>query len=425
MNIPNDVDAVAARLRGAGFMAVVTGGAVRDLLLRRPVRDWDLVTNAAPDQILLLFPNSRLITPFGTVMVPARVSTIEITPLRIGDRYDDLQQCDRADCFDCLRVDLGRRDFTINAIAYDLATRSLIDPFGGQIDLNARRLRSVGNPVARFNEDALRLLRAVRLAAQLDFTIEPVTYAAICRISFLARYLAPERVGMELIKLIQIPHAATGFVVLRDTGLAMVVLPELASQTAYNLGVATLAALPSGDLALRFAALFHYAAHDALIVADMARKKLMDLGIGHHLADKVSSLTKVSAIDFTPDWSESELIRAIRPFDPDVVVAGLILRAACDQARIGRLDPVTAEMIRRVNALYRSDLPIYLRQLAINGKDLQRELNIPPSQEVGMLLEQLQEAVFERRLLNRKDTLLTYARALRRQLSQQPPDTTE
>jgi tRNA nucleotidyltransferase/poly(A) polymerase len=234
--LPEFVQEIFDKFQKANFEIYVVGGSVRDLLMNREVSDWDFTTNAAPEQILKLFPKGFYDNKFGTVGIshPSSKFPYEITTFRKEIGYSDRRHPDKVVWGEKVEEDLARRDFTINAIALRLASLSqgkpsykLIDPFNGQKDLKAKLVRAVGDPHQRFNEDALRLMRAVRIATQLGFTIEEKTFQAIKDNASLINKIAAERVRDELIKIISTNHPADGFMLLKNSALLHEILPEL------------------------------------------------------------------------------------------------------------------------------------------------------------------------------------------------------
>ena len=214
----------------------MVGGSLRDLLEGRPATDWDLTTSALPEITESLFPGAVYENQFGTVAVRSRdraVGDVEITTFRSDHDYADYRRPHRVEFGDSIEVDLARRDFTVNAMAWGAEPGSeprFVDPYDGRADLAARTLRAVGDPATRFGEDALRMVRAVRLAATLDFTIEPATLAAIGSRAELVSHLSGERIGAEMRKLLAAPLPSTGLRPLFDTGLLAHLAPELAAQ---------------------------------------------------------------------------------------------------------------------------------------------------------------------------------------------------
>ena len=183
-SIPDEVKKVSQALRNGGFEAYLVGGCVRDLILERTPKDWDITTNAKPEDIQRLFPDSFYENEYGTVGVKTgsedfRLAVIEVTPYRTETGYSDKRRPDQVTFGDNLEEDLARRDFTINAIALDDSKGHIIDPYGGIKDIKDKILRTVGTPANRFEEDALRLMRSVRLVAELGFALDSETAAAI------------------------------------------------------------------------------------------------------------------------------------------------------------------------------------------------------------------------------------------------------
>ena len=228
ISIPEEVNTIIQKMVGANYEIYIVGGAVRDLLTNKFVTDWDFTTNATPQQIQQVFPNSFYGNKFGTVGVPTtskELKPFEITTYRTEHGYSDLRRPDRVEWGKTLEEDLSRRDFTINAMA--LKDSTITDPFMGQKDLAKKIIRAVGDAHSRFSEDALRMLRAVRFSAQLGFTIETKTKEAIIQNASLINKIAKERVKDELFKILASQNPYLGFENLRATGLLVEILPEL------------------------------------------------------------------------------------------------------------------------------------------------------------------------------------------------------
>lgn len=232
-NIPPIINVTAATLQKNGHKACLVGGCVRDLLLNRTPKDWDITTDATPEEIQRLFPESVYENQFGTVGVKTEsddltLKIIEITTFRLEGRYTDKRHPDGVRFAKTVEEDLARRDFTINAIALDMeGTPALVDPYGGSLDVERKIIRTVGDPHERFEEDALRLMRAVRLSAELGFGVEDATAVAIKEKSGLLEMIAKERIRDEFTKLIMAPGAADAVEVLEDLGLLQFIVPEL------------------------------------------------------------------------------------------------------------------------------------------------------------------------------------------------------
>src|SRR3989344_2446747 len=237
LNIPKEVKETIKTLNGAGFEAYAVGGCVRDFIIGREPYDWDITTNAKPEEIGKLFTKSVYENDFGTVAINTesndpKLKIIEITTYRVEEKYTDKRHPDSVKFTSKLEEDLARRDFTINAIALQapsskLQTPKIIDPFGGQEDIKNRIIRTVGNPDERFNEDALRLMRAVRFAVQLGFNIEEKTAEAIKKNSGDLVTISKERIRDEFSKIIMSTNAKIGVKILRKFGLLKLVAPEI------------------------------------------------------------------------------------------------------------------------------------------------------------------------------------------------------
>lgn len=406
---PPEIAYIARRLQGAGYAAVCVGGSVRDALLGRTAKDWDLATDATPEQVSALFPGVRATTRFGTALVPGGPGgqIVEITTFRTEAGYSDFRRPDHVAFTGSLRIDLERRDFTMNAIAYDPIKGTLVDPFGGAKDLRARRIKAVGDPAARFGEDALRLLRAIRFAASLGFTIESRTAAAITKCAPLARHLAKERVGIELNKTLLASHASSALRQAAKLGLLGVVLPDLAGASGTH-GAATLGRLPSAtrDSSLRWAALLHHRAAPGTV-----KSRLLALGLGDDLAAAAERYVRSYALFEGPARDEPALRRALRPFSKSDFEAGLRVRLACDAAStaVGSNRPDRLPLARRARAFYAAGWPRRMTDLAIGGDDL-AALGVRPGPAYGILLRELLEAVTDGKVKNQRPALLTLAR---------------
>ena len=232
-SIPDPVGELLATLRSGGHAAYVVGGSLRDALLGRTPADWDLTTDAPPPRIVELFPNSFYENRFGTVVVRHDAEQYEITTFRRDVSYSDHRHPDSVEFGRSIEEDLARRDFTVNAMAWGGLPEdepAFVDPHDGRGDLSRRLLRAVGDPDQRFHEDALRMVRAVRLAATLDFVVEPATLEAAGRCAKLARHLSGERVGSELAKLLAAPAPSVGLRLMAQAGLLAVLAPDLERQ---------------------------------------------------------------------------------------------------------------------------------------------------------------------------------------------------
>lgn len=428
MKIPHEVQSVIEKLAEAGFEAYIVGGCVRDLLMGKTPKDWDVTTNAKPEEIQKLFPDSFYENEFGTVGVKTEsedetLKVIEVTTYRTETGYSDKRHPDEVKFAEKLEHDLQRRDFTINAIAMD-GTGAIIDPYHGQEDIKNKIIKAVGDPEERFNEDALRMMRAVRFAATLGFKIESKTHAAITKLAQHLEHISAERIHDELIKLINGDHAAAGVELLRETGLLQYILPELlegvgVSQNLHHIytvwehNVRALAytAEKKYSIEVRLAALLHdvgkpkskrgegynstFYGHD-VIGARMTARALERLKFSKDMADKITKLVRWHMFYYLPDQvTESSVRRLVANIGVENVEDLLKVREA---DRIGSGTPKAIPYKLRhlkfmIDKVARD--PISPKMLKVNGNDIMTHLNIEPGPKVGMIMNALMEEVLE------------------------------
>ena len=433
--IPAPVADLLATLWRGGQAAYVVGGCLRDALLGREPADWDLTTDAPPERVQALFPRSVYENRFGTVVVRHGGSTYEITAFRRDVSYSDFRHPDAIEFGNSIEEDLARRDFTVNAMAWGARPGdepTLVDPSGGRHDLGRRLLRAVGDPDERFGEDALRMARAVRLAATLEFEIAPETYAAIGRNAELARHLSGERVCAELLKLLAAGRPSIGLRLMADSGLLAVIAPELARQRGIDQNkiagedlwdhtLRTVDAAPSRQV-VRLAALLHDAGKpDTLaeghfhghetVGATTARDFLARLHAPRALQERVAHLVRHHMFSYQPNWSDAAVRRFIGKVGPGSIDDLLALRAADNQgsglaADAGHL----AELAARVGAELAAHVVLRRNQLAIDGNDIMAELGVSQGRLLGRLLDDLTERVVAEPALNDRAILLEMAR---------------
>ena len=232
-DIPGEVIYITKTLEKAGFEAYLVGGCVRDLLMDKKPKDWDVTTNATPEKIIDLFPKTVYENKFGTVAVIHETLTdetlrqVEVTPYRIEAKYSDNRHPDFVKFSDQLEDDLKRRDFTVNAIAYNISNGQIIDLFNGLKDIKDKTIRAVGDANERFQEDALRLIRAIRFSAQLGFAVSQETFEAIIKNADLLKHISVERIRDEFSKIIVSPEPMSGISLLEKASLLDYVIPEL------------------------------------------------------------------------------------------------------------------------------------------------------------------------------------------------------
>jgi tRNA nucleotidyltransferase (CCA-adding enzyme) len=429
------------RLRVAGHAAYVVGGSLRDVLLRREPHDWDLTTDARPGRLQELFPDSLYENAFGTVTVrDGDGQAVEITTFRSDHDYTDYRRPHRVEFGDSVEADLARRDFTVNALAWGGAVGrepALVDPFGGRDDISRRVLRAVGDPAERFGEDALRMLRALRLAATLEFTIEPATLEAISRHAELAGHLSGERIAAEIDKLLDARRPSVGLRLMARTGLLAVVAPELAAQIGvpqnktpgedlwdHTVRSVDAAAAAGADAVVRLAALLHdvgkpataadghFYGHEA-VGAEQAAALLRRWHLPRETIDRVERLVRHHMFSYDSSWSDAAVRRFIAKVGPETLDDLFSLREADNRGSgvptaAGDLAPLR----RRVAAELASNVVLDRAGLAIDGNDLVGTLGLVPGPAIGRLLDRLVERVVAEPRLNERATLLALARSL-------------
>jgi tRNA nucleotidyltransferase (CCA-adding enzyme) len=442
--IPAEVSQIMATLWAAGHGAWVVGGSLRDALLGRPAADWDLATDARPDRLLEVFPGSVYENAFGTVAVRHAGTIYEITTFRTDHDYADFRRPHRVEFGDTIEADLGRRDFTVNAMAWgapppaDEGTHPepfVADPFNGRRDVEGRILRAVGDPLRRFEEDALRMIRAVRLAATLGFTIEPATRAGIETRAGLVRHLSGERVAMELGKLLAAPRPSVGLRLMEETGILRHVAPELADQRGvaqnkmpgedlWDHTLRSVDAAPAERPVVRLAALLHdigkpatagdghFRGHEK-VGAEMARAFLDRLRAPRAVTDRVVHLVHHHMFSYDPAAGDAAIRRMIRRVGATEVDELLMLREADN---IGSGQPPDhgriAELRARIEAQLAAHVPLDRAGLAIGGSELIDGLGLQPGPMIGRILDELLERVIADPVLNDRPTLLLLAQSL-------------
>lgn len=421
MRAPGQVIEIARTLQQAGFETWCVGGAVRDALLEEAHLDWDLATAATPTQVRKLFRRTVPVgIEFGTIGVLDRDNLMhEVTTFRRDVKTDGRHAV--VEFGASLDEDLARRDFTINAIAYDPITHQLHDPFDGQLDLGRRVVRAVGEADARLREDRLRALRAIRFAARFGFDIEPATWTAIVGSAPFLTRLSPERVKQELEKTMeQVMAPSTAFVRWRDAGAFASLVPSLADVSDETLRA--IDALPRPGLAgrplrktLRIAALFSDAG------GKPAERALRDLRFSNQDVVNVStlvdrwnrfgpSLTDASAAGALPD---DAALRRLAANVGRLRVAAFVRLAAARWSASGGMSPVLVRRLHRRMITIAFREPIELADLAIDGDDL-RGAGLATGPALGRLLHTLLQRVIEEPAVNTRDALLEAARDLAR-----------
>ena len=457
---------IIKKLDDAGYEVAIVGGAVRNILSRRAVADWDLTTSAKPEEILKLFKNSFYNNRFGTVGVKIGDLIVEVTTYRREQKYSDMRHPDVVVWGKTLEEDLARRDFTINAMAMkpkvklseisnfkllasskfssekQISNFTLVDPYNGQSDLKSKVIRTVGDADKRFGEDALRLIRAVRLACELGFEIEPLTKKSIVKNAALIKKISGERIRDELFKIIASENCDTGIFLLRDVGLLGQFLPELDECFAveqkspkrhhiFDVGthcVMSMRFCPTKDTLVKFATLLHDIgkAKVADITSEGVRTFYNHEVVGGRQASNIGRRFSLSGADreklfklvrwhqFSVDEHQTD--KAIRRFIRNV---GLENVEDMMDLRIGdRLGGGLQQPESWRLKLFRTRLkdvlkkPFTVRDLKVNGDDVMKVLAISPGPKVGEVLAKLFEEVVDDNKKNNKEYLLDRIKVL-------------
>jgi tRNA nucleotidyltransferase (CCA-adding enzyme) len=435
-DLPRAVLELCERLERSGYRAWVVGGSVRDSLSMQlaggerqatwHAKDWDLATDATPEQVIPLF---RKVIPtgieHGTVTVLLQGLNLEVTTLRADRSYSDGRRPEQIEFVSSIEEDLGRRDFTVNAIAFEPRTEALVDPFGGIADLRARRLRAVGEAALRFAEDGLRVLRAARLVATLEFELDPETAAAIRPSLDTYRRVSAERIRDEWNKALRARVPSRAFHVMHEHGLLAITAPDLdtlasrvepgtPAQSVLQRSLARLDLTPT-DPELRLAALLRELATDPGRSADLADALLSSLRYSNAERKHVTHLVRhplPAPRELEAPPSQRRWLRRIGPEHQaeasTLARADLLARHAPEQA-LAEL----AALEQRLAAVLAHNPPLSLGALAIDGKVLMRDAGFQPSRQLGVVLEALLERVLEDPAANTRETLLELARSLR------------
>ncbi|MBR5964958.1 MAG: CCA tRNA nucleotidyltransferase [Treponema sp.] len=459
IKIPYELQKMNSLFEGAGYKAYLVGGAVRDEIMGKGAHDWDVATNARPEEVMKIF---RRVIPtgikHGTVTVHFMKQAIEVTTFRTESDYSDGRHPDKVEYAGRIEEDLSRRDFTMNAMAANLKDGSIVDPYGGRDDIKARVIRTVGVPHERFMEDGLRPVRAVRFASQLGFKIEQSTYDDILNAETLGNVakISAERFRDELCKILLSPVPSVGLRLLEQSGILKIFVPELLQGRGcvqsdergfhdfdvldHNFYACDGAVLRdeqnSADrlLILRLAALLHDVAkpavkgqndgkitfynHDAL-GAKMARQILTRLKFSNAQIDSVCHLIKEHMFNYEGSWSDAAVRRFVQRVGAQNIDSLFDLRLADiygmhkvavrlhDSAVCGKL----LELQERVAAVLEQKSAMGIKDLAVGGDDL-IAAGIPAGKTLGAILKELFETVTDDPSMNSRDALLGLAKNL-------------
>ncbi|MFC1613289.1 CCA tRNA nucleotidyltransferase [Patescibacteria group bacterium] len=440
MIFPKEITKIIKTLQKDGFEAYAVGGCARDFLLDKKPNDWDVTTNGEPEKIQKLFPKNFYNNKFGTVTVQTNskneeMKNIEITTYRVDINYSNKRHPDEVKFTSSLEEDLARRDFTINAMALD-ENKKIIDPFDGKKDLKNKLIRAVGDADKRFNEDALRMLRAVRLAVQLNFKIEETTFNSIKKNCSLLKNISQERIRDEFIKMILADQPDKAIILLKETGMMNFVIPELIhgigvaqnkhhTYTVFEHSVLALKHCKSKKLEVRIASLLHDIAKPAVkrgegynatfynhdhLGAKFSKKFLKRLHFPNEFIDTVYTLIYNHMFYYDMGVvTEGAVRRMIKRVGKENLRDLIDLRVA---DRLGSGVP-KAKPYRLRHLEYMLDKvqhdPISVKMLKLNGDHIIKELNIAPSPIIGAILDALLAEVIENPKLNTKKYLLKRA----------------
>lgn len=450
LKLPQSAQAIIDSLKKAGFEAYAVGGAVRDLLMGRPTKSWDFTTNATPEEILKLFPDSFYDNQFGTVGVKIYKSTTEleekqieevyeITTYRSEQGYSDHRHPDQVTWGKTIEEDLSRRDFTINAIVLD--GKTLIDLYDGQGDIKRKLIRAVGDPGARFSEDALRMMRAIRIAAELGFMIDESTLDAIKINAPLITQISAERVRDELLRLLASLYAADGILLMRSTSILKHIIPEIDEAFStpqkspkrhhiFDVGTHSVMALkhcPSPDPIVRLATLLHdvgktktfkqqadevitFYNHEVVgtkLTRDIAKR----WRLSRKQTDKLLALVRWHQFTVDERQTDSALRRFIRRVGKENLEDMLALRIGDRLGGGARKTSWRLELLKkRLEEVQKQ--PFTVTDLNVDGFDVMKEFNIKPGPMVGKILNQLFSEVEAGTLPNEHEALLVRMKEL-------------
>lgn len=438
MKIPAGASQIIRGLKGEGFQAYLVGGCLRDLLLGTEPAEWDITTSARPEEVTKLF---QKVVPtgieYGTVTVLLPDGQFEVTTFRADEKYVDGRHPSNVIFTTDIHQDLARRDFTINAMAMDPEDEKLIDDFNGQADLNAKIIRTVGDPVARFSEDGLRPLRGCRFAAKLEFQIEAVTLAAINKTLGIVKKVAPERIHDELVKMLSAKKPSIGLEYMRRSGLLGLILPELAAcvgveqppqfhkYDVYWHSLYACDAAPSDNYRVRLAILLHDIGKPACKVAmtfynhdrvglEMAAALLKRLKFSNEDIKIITNLIANHMFEYTSEWSDAAVRRFIRRIGGVENAADLFTLRRADAAAMEQVAGIDylQELGDRIQKVIDEENALHVGDLAVKGEDVMKSLNIPPGPKVGEVLNALLEKVLDDPSLNQREKLLELIRQL-------------
>lgn len=420
--------------------AYVVGGCIRDMIMDKTPKDWDITTSALPSQTIDFFKKTRFRTidlskKHGTIVLFKDDKSYEITTFRTEDEYTDHRHPDQVEFVKALEKDLERRDFTMNALAYS-ESKGLVDMFNGKEDISNKIVRCVGDPMKRFNEDALRILRGIRFSSQLEFEIENRTFKAMKKKIDLIRFISMERIQNEFNKIILSNQPSKGILQLKKVGALDLIIPELKKTydfdqhnpnhhlDVFEHSLVVLEHTPK-KLSLRLAAIFHDIGKPDTFFKD-------DSGIGHFYDHEKKSLEITEKILKRMKYSNEIIIKTLKIIDEHMTVYNDKFSDKAVKRLMKRIEPMSIDELvafqiadikatanpekfkhvialkNRVEVIKNKKEPLSITDLAINGNDL-INLGVPEGKEIGDILNYLFEIVLEKPEFNNQNKLLSLA----------------
>ena len=445
--MPAPIKEIAIILNTEGFQCFLVGGSVRDSIMGFTPKEYDIATNAKPEDVQRIF---KYTIPtgikHGTILVILDDMQVEITTFRSDGNYSDGRHPDRVEYTASIEDDLPRRDLTINAMAYNVLDGTLIDMFDGMKDIKNKIIRSVGNPYERFTEDGLRIMRAIRFATRLNFNIEKETFDAICHSTGMLTSIAYERIREEFNGILISDNPFRGIELLRKTGILALIMPELmqgfgVSQNRFHKydvyyhilhTIQAVEPLETEELTLlvRLAALFHdiakpmvqkkvskqeepvYYNHE-VVGANVAKKIMKRLKYSNAEIDFVTLLVRQHMFYYQDEWTDGAVRRFMRAVGVENIKPLLKLREADRLGSGNRKDKESKaipKLLARIDKIIEEENAITVKDLKINGNDLMKEFNLKPGPIVGKILNYLLDLILDEPSLNDKEKLMEKTR---------------
>lgn len=435
-DFPEEVVFVIKQLNLNGFEGYIVGGSIRDIILNRPVHDFDITTNATPFEVIKIF-NKTIETGLkhGTVTALINKMPIEITTYRFDGIYLDFRHPENVTFSKKIEDDLKRRDFTINSFAFNPVTNEFIDLFNGISDLNDKVIKAIGNPEDRFNEDALRMMRAIRFSSQLGFDIEEKTFKSILSLKDNLSHISIERKRDEFLKILLSSVPSVGINLLNKSGILKDFLPELfdcigVNQNEYHLYDVYNHILKSvdvieNDMILRLTMLFHDIAKPETkqvngngkvwffkhneVGSEKTEKILERLKFPNKTIKLVSHLVLNHMFEYCENWKDSDVRKFIQKTgEENLEYIFKIREADLKSLKSSIVADNYKELIKRIKKMQENPVITQINQLAVTGEDLMKELKLKPSKQIGVLLNAALDCVIENPDCNTKEYLINF-----------------